>query len=386
MIRYSGYPVLYQEFLFDAGSGLANIVTLLQNAGWTLVRTESVAADSYSSVLGGFGYVLESRRTTQGLQCRVKIWQEVSSNNYVWFRFFTKNEQVSNVSPSFMIPRPNSYIRIIANPFQFFTFKYNDLQETGNVMMGGVPWLPSFLAPFTVVSATNSGASTVDVVLNAAHRYVGELVTIDGALGAIGLDGTFNATSVNSTTLRLSPCQISGSYTANSARLAGPDRICRYIWSQATAYANAGLFHEPAITFRYQLNSTPNGVISVGERRCNNGLIVNQYNWVIDNDVFSQNKPGAVKIVKMLPYQVRWFDGAYFSHEPFLLSAETSSSGDSRVCAQLWDCIATNQNFGQLDKTIQFDNHSWLVYGSQIGLSYFNFQADGSILLRISNT
>lgn len=384
MIRYSGYPVLYQEFLFDEASALSNITTMLGNAGWTLVRTESVSADSYSGVDGGPGYVYESRRTTQGLQCRVKIWQDTTSQ-FIWFRFMSKNEARSNKSPAYMIPRASSFIRMIANPFQFFTFKYNNLIETGNVIAGGVPWLPSFLAPFTVASAANSSGSTVDVTLSTNHEYQGELVTIDGSLGATSLDGVWNATRVNGTTLRLSQCQITGSYTANSARLAGPDRICRYIWSQATAYAFSFLFNEPAITFRNMLNSTPKGQISLGDRRSNNALLVNQYDWLISNDVANQNLTGAVKILKMLPYQFKWYDGSFFAHEPFLYSGETANSNESRVCAQLWDCLVTNQNFGQLDKTVQFDGHSWLVYGSMTGVPYGNFSADGAVLLRISN-
>lgn len=384
MIRYSGYPVLYQEILFDDASALSNIVTQLQNAGWTFLRTETVADDTYSNVDGGSGYVLESRRTSQGLQCRVKIWRDDTSG-YIWFRFMDTSETMYMLSPSFLVPRPSSFLRIVANPFQFFTFKYNNLEETGNVMMGGVPWLPSFLAPYTIVSASNSTGSTVDVVLSAAHPYVGELVTIDGALGATSLNHTFNASKVNSTTLRLFPCQLNGTYTANSARLAGPDRICRYIWSQATAYATSFLFHEPSITLRNMIGSTPHGVISIGDKRSNNSLIINQYNWLISNDVADASRAGAVKIFHTLPYQTRWYDGSYMAHEPWLYSGETANTNESRICAQLWDAMIAEQNFSQLDKTVQFDGFSWLVYTSMLGVSFSQFSADGALLLKVSN-
>lgn len=384
MIRYSGYPVYYQEFAFDVSPALSNIVTMLVNAGWNIVRQETVVADSYSVVAGGPGYVLASRRTPQGLQCRLKVWQDTTSN-YIWFRFYDVGETKSNVSPSFLVPRTGSLLRIIANPYQFFTFKYNDTTETGNVMMGGVPWLPSLVAPFVILSAVNSTGSTVDVVLNGAHGYTGELVNVDGATGCTGLNGTFNATAVNTTTLRLQGCQISGTYTASSGVLAGPDRIAKLIWSQASAYAVSGLFHAAAKTFRNMLSSTPSGVIGIGDKRANNAQILNQYGWVIANDVSYQNLPGAVQMFHMVPYQLKWYDGSYFAHEPFLISGETSTTAEARVCAQLWDSIAVNNNFGQLDKTIQFDGFSWLIYTSMIGVTDFTFHADGALLLKISN-
>lgn len=387
MIRYSGYPILYQEIALEPSGALANVISSLNQAGWTIIRNEFVPGNgSYWG--GGSGTMLESAKTPQGLQCRLRIWQESVGNKQVYFQFLSVGENAWNQYPMYLWPRVNSLIRIIASPYQFFTFKYNNLTETGNCVMGGVPWIPSFLAPLVITGAVNTPGNTVTIETALAHGYTGDLVNIDGALGATGLNGIFNATRVDDTHLKLANAQITGTYTAGSGVVAGPDRIARLIWSQSQGAGNGGLFHDPSRCFRYRLDCAPQGILNLDLRYNNNGLMLNQYSWVIPDDIFTggQNQRGAVKAIKVLPYRVKWYDGSYIAHEPYIQAGETAPSNDPRVIGQLWDAMIANQNFGQLDKTISFDSRSWFVYTSVIGLEgWSGYTPDGVLLLRISN-
>jgi hypothetical protein len=373
MIRYSGYPILYQEFLADVGTAYGNFVAMLQSAGWDYIR-DSVPSGASQ------GCVLQCRRTPQGLQCRLAIWQQSSGDHLVFFRFMSVDEVHYNELPMIFAPRTNSFIRIIANPYQFFTFKYNNLREQANCVMGGVPWIPSFLEPYKIVSV--SPGPPVIVNLNRAHDYIGELVTIDGEVGTSGLNGTWNASRTSPASLRLNNCSYTGNYLTNSAVLAGPDRLARLIWSQSNGYANGWLFNDPSNCFRYHLNAAPAGPYAIGNDYSNNNAMVNQYSWVISDEFGQGNSEAAVRVFPSVPFGLKWYNGSFIAREPFLSMGEVTRSSESRVVGQLWDAFVTNKNFGQLDKTISFNSRSWFVYTSTLHPSLSN--PDGALCLRIS--
>lgn len=398
MIRYSGYPVQYQEILFDNTYGMNNFVTVLLQAGWTWVRNTTSLGYSYNNFGGADGgtvpvTVLQSQKTPQGLQCRLWLWMENApggisglamppgSTGRFFLRFYNVSETATLMWPFMIQPRPTSMIRIIANPYQFFSFKYSNVNEFGNCAMGGVPYIPGFMAPFKVVSAVNHTGTTILLTLSGNHNYSGDLVCIEGAQGATGLDGTFNATAFSNNQVTVLG-QLVGSYVANSAVLAGPDRLSRMIWCESSGYITDGSFGGNAKTFRDHLDSAPSSGISSGAGISCNSAMVNQYSWVIANSFENSNLAAAVRLIKMVPYQFTWYDGNFIAHEPYLTMGEVSNSNESRVCAQLWDAAVINNNFGQLDKTIQFDGKSWFTYtvgpGNPGG-------PDGSLVLRISN-
>lgn len=376
MIRYSGYPVQYQEILFDVPNALNNFVSVLLQAGWTYVRAQPNTDSAYPL---GPGVMLQSQKTPQGLQCRLHIWMN-QTDTRLFFRFLNTSETLRMRWPSVLQPRPTSRIRIIAQPFQFFTFKYQNIIEPANSIMGGVPYIPSFLAPFKIVSAVNQAGNKILLTLDSTHYYSGDLVFIDGAQGVTGLNGTFGATAVANNQLTI-PGQISGTYVANSAVVAGPDRQSLMIWMQSTGYVVSGLFAGNCNTFRYRMDSAPKSSLALGiELNCN-GAMINQYDWVNGNELAYRDSAGSVRGFKTVPYQYRWYDSSYIIHEPYLSYGLVSNTNESRVGAQLWDAAFINSNFTQLDKTISLDGKSWLVYTAGPG----NDSPDGTLILRISN-
>lgn len=374
MIKYSGYPVVYTEFDFEPPfeSAYTKLTTALQSAGWDYVRPLSRQDMSH-------GMMLQSKRTPQGLQAKLAVYR--GTNNTIYFRWYAWNELTSAYMDQYMYPRQGSMIRFIGNPYQFFTFKYNNTAETGNVMMGGIPWIPDFQAPLRIVSATPT--APIVVGFNVPHYYGATLVNIEGSHGLIGLDGCHQATAIDPYHLRLENSQGVGVYTPNSAILAGHDRLARCIWSQSTGYANGWLFHNPSNCLRYHLNSAPWDTLSLGIAHANSVGLVNQYRWVIPNDFGHDNKPAASRVFRFVPYSARWFDGTYIAHEPFLTMGEVSEDNDSRVVGQLWDSIVMNINFGQMDITTDFDDETWHVYTTVLGID--TQPADGVLCLKISN-
>jgi hypothetical protein len=315
------------------------------------------------------------------LQAKLAVYRESDPRGYLWFRWYAWNELTQVYWDQFMTPRVGSMVRFIGNPYQFFMFKYNNLAETGNVLMGGVPFIPDFQAPLRVVHATATTPIVVETDL--PHYYSSTLANVEGSHGLLGLDGCYHVTAIDPYHLRLEGSQGVGIYTPNSAILAGHDRLARCIWSQSTGYANGWLYHAPSNCLRFHLQSAPMSTISLGYSYANSVGLVNQYRWAIPDDYGHNNKPAASRIFKFVPYGVRWFDGTYVAHEPMLTMGEVSEDNDSRIVGQLWDAVVMNINFGQMDITTDFDSETWHVYTSILGLG--SFAADGVLCLKISN-
>jgi hypothetical protein len=376
MIKYSGYPVIYTEFGFEVamGSAYTNMLNALLSCGFEYVRPLSMSGMSH-------GTMLQTKRTPQGLQAKLSMYR--SDTGVLWFYWHSMDESVSTIWGHYLYPRAGSLIRFIGNPYQFFTFKYNNLLETGNVMIGGVPWIPSFQAPLRVVNATPS--SPIVVTTDDPHYYSGELIVIEGAIGLQGLNGTHQAVAVDEYHLRLENSQGIGAYVPNSGVLAGHDRLARCVWSQSSGYANGWLYHDPANCLRYHLDSAPFGWVSLGMAYANNSSIMNQYTWCIPDDYGHSNKPAASRVFKFVPYGIRWFDQSYVAYEPMLMMGEVSEDNDNRIVGQLWDSICMNLNFGQMDITTAYDNEAWHIYTSVLGMGGGSWSPGGVLCLKISN-
>lgn len=137
-IAYSGGPNIKTDFPADTRalivSGLGD--ALVNTAGWTL--------DSG----GGSDRVLRSALTSQGLRCKVRIWDPGSSHARVQFR----NDLGTRLAPidHFLTASAGRELRVIANPFQFAVLVPNVLgsASNGTFVMGGVPKLEDHMVEF----------------------------------------------------------------------------------------------------------------------------------------------------------------------------------------------------------------------------------------------
>jgi len=126
------------DFTFASGVG-ADLITEFNTA---------LVAAGWSSVAAGSGFDLTSGTTPQGLSVVIEVRQAVA-NTHLGATF-----KDASTSPfEFIVGRLGDY-RVVASPFQFFMYILGRADSTAagglpGELMGGVPFIPSFLAGST---------------------------------------------------------------------------------------------------------------------------------------------------------------------------------------------------------------------------------------------
>lgn len=158
-IQYAGGTNVNTTFVTTTGTRaevVAGLEAALTTAGWSTISG------------GGTGNVLmESATTPQSLKCRVRINDPGSG---AAAEIYMRDAAGSHIqaTPMWFRSTAGETVRVIANRYQFI-MKTDGASDKGKFVMGGVPWIPSFIAATEIIygqgnstSAGETGASNCD--------------------------------------------------------------------------------------------------------------------------------------------------------------------------------------------------------------------------------
>lgn len=349
MIAYSAASIVQAEITNDTiQTTLDGLRDNLVLAGWSLTNSSG-------------GYTLRSAKTPQGLQCQIRA----QASGAVVSIVFNTISAVLSPLPMYLTVQVSRKLKIIANPYQFFTFLAEGPAVAGTSVMGGVPYIHPHHRALAVSNIIQG--NPVQIVTTDPHLMVdgqsGYLTDVEGT-GLSALNASWTVEVVNSTTVRLVGSNVvGGTWTSNTGLFAPPGKISRLIWSMADSNGSGS----ERASFRSSIYPNVNRNVYVS-------VALNQMNWNLN----SNNAAGRPGIITP-PYGVRWFNNQYINCEPYLVFGPASSATDPVVVAQLWDAVAINFGFvGEL--TTIFDGHTWLNY---TGVNP-SFEQNGALCLAVN--
>jgi hypothetical protein len=176
-----------------SGINVTTDFTFASGVGADLINEFSPAlvAAGWSSVVAGSGFDLTSATTPQGLNVVIEVRQAIA-NTALGATF--KDTSTSPVQ--LVVSRLGDY-RIVANPYQFFMYILSraDPDGGGNAgeLMGGVPFIPSFLVAGTTEAWWARGSGQVPLANSETFRTS---VTPDGR-ATWAFNGQVTAASLN---------------------------------------------------------------------------------------------------------------------------------------------------------------------------------------------
>lgn len=138
-IQYAGGTIVNTTYTSDGTrQGIVTALnTQLKNAGWSVISGDGTA-----------NVILQTATTPQNAFCQVNLVEPGSGNcAQVLFRNST-GSKIANAA--FLLPTNGSIFRILANKYQFFFFQ-SGIANTAiarTCVMGGVLWLPTFMATY----------------------------------------------------------------------------------------------------------------------------------------------------------------------------------------------------------------------------------------------
>jgi len=156
-VPFSGLNVT-TDFTFSSGVG-TDLVLALKNA---------LVAANWSSVVAGSGFDLTSATTPQGLSVVIEV-REAVANTDLGATF--KDTSTSPVQ--LLVGRLGDY-RVVASPYQFFMYILGRADPAGGgnygELMGGVPFLPTFLVAGTSEAWWARGSGQVSLGIEETFR------------------------------------------------------------------------------------------------------------------------------------------------------------------------------------------------------------------------
>lgn len=133
-IQYAGGTNVNSTFTQVSGSRqelIGAIETALTTAGWSTL-----------SGAGSGDVLMRSAATPAGLQCRVRLYEGVSTTVEIYFSNGTGTATAS--TPIYLLPAAAETWRVVANRYQLFVFTVSSTTVARKWLAGGVPYVPSF--------------------------------------------------------------------------------------------------------------------------------------------------------------------------------------------------------------------------------------------------
>ncbi len=159
------------------GAGAAGILVVGRNNGLTQNNLAfgivPVGIGTWDTpVSSGGGYEMQSAKTPHGLQCRVQLIGEYSvpAGAIVAHVYITSNTEEFTSNPITLLAGPPFY-QIVADPYQFFV-SVPGSTIVNNSACTGVPYLPDFLRPQEIHTATTTLSTPIVCQTSAPHNLV----------------------------------------------------------------------------------------------------------------------------------------------------------------------------------------------------------------------
>lgn len=352
---------------------------------YTELRAALIAANWTEFYHVGNVSRFRSMKTPQGLQMSVRIAygpeaEEAYGADSCLVVPYSADYADAPQLPMFLTNARGNHVnwRIIANGYQFFTYSDSDQTFTGGVVLAGVPWIPDFLTPFSIVSVDQD--SPIQVTTDRPHDIMdGQYVFVDGVTSYTGLRGTWQTKVLGPSQLEFIDTSGSGSYSPSECVVAGPLRIARAIWAQSCTYAAGWLFNDICYSLRWLLESNPAGGWNLGLGRANWLGFINQFKNYARSDFSDGSITCAGRIHHpLLNKQV--YGTKYALHEPWFMMGDSTVKSVPVVIGQLWDAAVINVNPNtDIDITTD-DGNFWKIY------SWSVTPAHGALLLYLGGT
>lgn len=363
----------------------SNAVTITGGLDYyTEIRSALLAAGWNEFYHVGNKSRFRSMKTPQGLQAAVEVaygpevgWG-TDASQVTWM----SADGADRPSMSFMMTNTRGNhvnFRVIANGYQFFTYSDSDQTFTGGVVMGGVPWIPDVLKPFSIVSVDNDDPIRVTVDRD-VDVLSGQYVMVDGVTSYSGLRGSWQSNILSPREVELVDTSGSGVYNPNECVLAGPYRLARCIWGQSCTYAAGWLFSDISETLRWKLESNAAvGGLSLGLDRCGHVGFINQFYNIVNADFSNSSFTSASRIhAPLLNKPV--YGTKYVMHEAFLKMGDSTVLSIPVIMGMLWDAAILSTCPGTDTDVLMDDGNFWKIYGWSVTPSH------GSLLLYLGGT
>lgn len=341
---------------------------------WTEIRAALLAA-GWSEISSN---VLRSLRTPQGLQMVVAYVSASGHNMY----FQVKSPDLRDTSLRNMrmysgTPSVCDRFRVIANGYQYFTYNDNGQEGyIGAVVSGGVPWIPPFLEAPRIVSVDNN--SPIEITVDRDHEMLsGQIAFIDGITSYSGMVGYCTIQIIDSRRIRLGGSTGSGSYTTDTCMISVPGRyISRMIWAQSMQGVTV-FSTDRAPTLRQTVTQAPAGGWYADDGTTQQVIMINQFNWCLQNNSSSADTIAGMKMFLRFPYGKNFYGGAYPASEAWFHVGESSVMSPTVLVGQLWDAFLVNAP-NTTDRVVTLGGREWKPYT-------VNSSPDGCLVVRSGN-
>ncbi len=238
---------------------------------------------------------------------------------------------------------PASTWRVIANKYQFFAMADTLYSGGGIFVSAGVPWIPDFLYPKVIQTAT--ATTPVVVTTTAVHGWTtGNVVSIAGIEGLEGANGNFTVTVLSTTTAELDTSVGSGLYTSGGV-------AAKVNVGLATALWMVNSFTGTNTAFYTQIPPTD----YVGQIL--NGSI-NDPNGTYGTGTFALVAINDTRLAEGANSQL-WYNTDVLASEP-LISMGVTNAGTSYLIGQLWNSFF-HSKAEPGGTTGTFDSKNWYI-------------------------
>lgn len=367
LVRDSGHTVVHTDPVVIA-NGAAYWTAIRQaliDAGWTEISSN----------------VLMSMRTPQGLQM---ILSKVSSSgNDLLVRVESPDRRDVSLRNLWMTSRSPSVcdaFRVIANGYQFFTYNNSGYEDViGPILAGGVPWIPPMLEAPRIVSIDND--DPIEFTVDRDHGMLsGQVAFIDGITSYTGLVGYQSLIVLDDRRLQLKGAIGSGVYDTDTCMVSVPGRaISRLIWAESMQGVTV-FGTDKAATLRQTIYGYPNGGWYTDNGYGNQVIMINQFNWSLQNNSSSNGATSGMRIFKRFPAGTKLYGDSYPACEAWICVGESSVMSEAVLVGQLWDAFITLQpNTTERVVNVTYNGCEWKPYTNTTTPS------DGCLVIRSGN-
>ena len=294
------------------------------------------------------GYWLQSAETPEGLGVKLDIHDD-GNGTYARCKFSSHDNVAAMTEAQVWSLQAvaSRMLTILACKYQFFIW----LDGTSSIayceLMAGVPKIPAAHKAKVVSSVADNGGLFEVTTATAHGRSNGDTVTIAGATGCTGLNGTWTITVIDTTRYTLTGSTYNSGYVANSAVAAGGGEIARCVWAMGNIY-----------TWRKTLGYYLSG----------SGWY--QTSWICVNNVAYVNTLSS----QYMGWTFEWFgtslyvpldlDDAADIVKPVMSACLPTAAGTRRRIGLLWGAFVLSRYARRDAVKTNFDGYDWVCVNS----------------------
>ena len=197
---------------------------------FTLTENLANATCSAASGLTGHGLIVQSAKSPQGMQMRIRL---LDSGSNITFTPTDVDDSAVGYTHN-MSTSAGKVVEFIACKYQFWTWLMGVGEGTSN-FQGGVPYVRDIHVAPVIHDVTNNGGVCQLETATPHGRITGDHVFIAACLGNPALNNWWQITVIDATHYTLNGSVYGTGYVQDSGRAAGPKQIARAYWMLGTA-------------------------------------------------------------------------------------------------------------------------------------------------------